>query len=85
VLTRHTTVVNGILQVRGADSITKPFAIHSHPLLDITIEWTLDNSDHFNPTMMDIDFFSSEKGQGEVLHFEKMSSQEWKHNASIAL
>jgi hypothetical protein len=65
--------------------ITKPFAIYSHLLLDITIECILDNSDHFNPTMMDVDFFSSEKEQGEVLHFEKVSSQEWKHNGAIAL
>jgi hypothetical protein len=34
---------------------------------------------------MDVDLFSSEKGQGEVLHFEKVSSQEWKHNGAIAL
>ena len=63
----------------------KPFAIHSHLLSDITIECTLDNSDHFNPTMMDVDFFTSEKGQGEVLHFEKVSLQEWKHNAALVL
>jgi hypothetical protein len=70
-----------------AESITKPFAIHSYPLLDITIQCILDNADPFNPTMMDVDFFSSEKGQGEVLHFKKVSSesQEWKHNAAIAL
>ena len=36
--------------------------------------------------MMDVDFFSSEKEQGEILHFEKVSSWEWKkHNAAIAL
>jgi hypothetical protein len=76
--------VSGISQVRML--ITKPFAIYSHLLLDIAIECVLDNSDHFNPTMMDVNFFSSEtEEQGEVLHFEKVSSQEWKHNGAIAL
>jgi hypothetical protein len=80
-LTCHT--VSGISQVRMP--ITKHFAIDFYPLLDIAIECILDNSDHFNPTMMDVDFFSSEKEQGETLHFEKVSSQEWKYNATIAL
>jgi len=75
--------VSGISQVRMPT--TKPLAIYSHPLLDITIECILENSDHFNPTMMDVECFSSEKEQGEILHFEKMSSQEWKHNGAIAL
>jgi hypothetical protein len=35
--------------------------------------------------MMDVNFFSSEKGHGEGLHFEKVSSWEWKHNGAIAL
>jgi hypothetical protein len=63
----------------------KPFAIYSHLLLDITIECILENCDHFHPTMMDVDFFSSEKEQGKVLHFEKVSSQEWKNNGAVAL
>jgi hypothetical protein len=61
------------------------FALYSHLLLDISIECMLDNSDHFNPTMMEVNLFSSEKGQGEVLHFQKVSSQEWKNNAAIVL
>ena len=65
--------------------ITKPFPIYSHLLLDITIECVLDNYDPFNPTMMEVDFFSSKNKQGEILHFEKVSSQEWKHNGAIAL
>jgi hypothetical protein len=81
VLTRHT--VSGISQVRMP--IIKPFSIYSHLLLDIAVEFILDNSDHFNPTMMHIDLFSSEKDQGEILHFEKVSLQEWKHNGAIAL
>jgi hypothetical protein len=84
VLTRHT--VNGISQVRMP--ITKPFPIYSHPLLDIAIECILDNSDHFNPIVtMDVEFFSSEKEQREVLLFDKVSesSRDWKHNATIAL
>jgi len=65
--------------------ITKPFAISSHLLLDIAIECIPDNSDHFNPTMMEVNFINSEEKQGEILHFEKVSSQEWKHNAVIML
>ena len=80
-LTRHT--VTGISKVKRP--ITKPFAIYSHLLLDIAIECILDNSDPFNTTMMEVDFFSSEKKQGEILHFEKVSSQKWKHNGAIAL
>jgi hypothetical protein len=83
VLMRH-MAVSGISQVRMP--ITKPFAIYSHLLLDMAIECILDNSsDPFNPTMMEVNFFSSEKKQGEILHFEKVSSQEWKHNGAIAL
>ena len=70
--------------ITGEDANNKAFC-YSHELLDIAIECILDNSDHFNPTMMDIDFFTSEKEQGEILHFEKVSSQEWKHNVVIAL
>jgi hypothetical protein len=81
VLTRHT--VNGTSKVRIP--ITKLFAIYSHPLLDVIIECILDNSDPFSPTMIDVEVFSSEKKQGEILHFKKVSSLEWKHNAAIAL
>jgi len=63
--------------------ITKPLVIYSHPLLDIAIECILDNSDHFNPTMMDVDIFGSERAG--VLHFEKVSSREWKVNATMEL
>ena len=34
---------------------------------------------------MEVDFFSSEKKQGEILRFEKLSPQEWKYNGAIAL
>ena len=65
--------------------ITKPFVIDSHTLIDIAIETILETSDHFKPTMMDVDIFGSEKAV--VLHFEKVlsESQEWKYNATVEL
>jgi hypothetical protein len=73
--------------ITGEDANNKAFCYSHGNLLDITIECLLDNSDHSNPTVtkMDVDFFSSEKGQGKLLHFEKVSSQEWKHNGVIVL
>jgi hypothetical protein len=60
--------------------------LHSHPLLDITIECLVDNSsNHLNPTMMSVEVFSSDMGQREILLFEKTSSREWKHNGTIAV
>ena len=71
--------------MKSEDANDKAFVIYSHLSLDITVECILDNSDHFNPTMMDIEFFSSEKKQEEILYLEKVSSWEWKHNGAIAL
>lgn len=75
--------------ITGEDADNKAFGhlviLTHHPWLDISIECTLDNSDPFNPTMMEVDFFSSEKKQGEILRFEKLSPQEWKYNGAIAL
>ncbi|KDR73388.1 hypothetical protein GALMADRAFT_1341969 [Galerina marginata CBS 339.88] len=54
-------------------------------MTDISIERLVDNSNQLNPTVIIVEVFSSEKKQGEALLFEKTSSQEWKHNGTIAV
>ena len=54
-------------------------------LLDIVLEFNLEDIDHPGPNTMNLHIFSTERKTGEALILKKISRLAWEHRASVKL
>ena len=59
--------------------------IYSQSFLDVVVECNLEDSDHPDPTMMNVEIFSAERKTGEALVLKKVSRLVWKHHGDVKL